>query len=54
MPVNYHDFPPEIRSLRNLRRHLRNELLDYPAFHGRTGADCEQLAVMLQLYVVDR
>ena len=49
MPVDYFDTPPQIRSLRALRRHLRSEVPDYPAFHEITGADCEQLAVMLQL-----
>ena len=49
MPVDYLDTPPQIRSLRALRRHLRSEVPDYPAFHEITGADCEQLAVMLQL-----
>ena len=49
MPVDYFYTPPQIRSLRALRRHLRSEVPDYPAFHEITGADCEQLAVMLQL-----
>ena len=49
MPVDYLDTPPQIRSLRALKRHLRSQVPDYPAFHEITGADCEQLAVMLQL-----
>ncbi len=49
MPVDYLDTPPQIRSLRALKRHLRSQVPDYPAFHEITGADCKQLAVMLQL-----
>ena len=49
MPVDYLDTPPQIRSLRALKRHLRSQVPDYLAFHEITGADCEQLAVMLQL-----